>query len=346
MRCGGYILGIVSLCLLSCWNPRSKQPVEQTRFLMDTVVRVAVYEETLSKEQIGTVIDSAFQIMEEVEARTSVYVDSSEVMRINKASGRRRVPILPETFSLLKQSVEVSEATGGAFDITVGAIKSAWQFEADHPRVPEASEIQSLLPRVNYRNILMDTDNVLLAERGMRIDMGGVAKGFVIDRGVGVLREAGIRAGLVDAGGDLRIFGQHPYRDKWKIGIRHPRSHEGELMGVLETEASSIATSGDYERYFIQDGKRYHHILNPKTGYPAEDCISVTIVAENAVQADAYATAVFVLGPTYGMALIERRDDLEGLIVFQKKNVLGTLVSAGLRDRVQFTEEFESGIAQ
>ncbi len=342
MRRGGTIVGIIILCLLSCQNPSGKQPVEQTRFLMDTVVRVAVYEETLSKEEIEMAIDRAFQIMEEVEARTSVYVDSSEVIRINKASGRCRVPILPEMFSLLKQSMEVSEATGGAFDITVGAIKSAWQFEANHPHVPEASEIESLLPKVNFRNILLGKDNVLLAERGMRIDMGGVAKGFVIDRGVGVLREAGIRAGLVDAGGDLRIFGQHPYRDRWKIGIRHPRSHEGELMGVLETEASSIATSGDYERYFIQDGKRYHHILNPKTGYPADGCISVTIVAESAVLADAYATAVFVLGPDDGMALIERRDDLEGLIVFEKENVLDYLVSTGLQDRVQFTEKVES----
>ena len=346
MRRGGYIVGIVSLCLVSCQNPGGKKPVEQTRFLMDTVVRVAVYEETLSKEKIGNAIDRAFQVMEEAEVRTSVYVDSSEVVRINDASGRRRVPILPETFSLLKQSVEVSVATGGAFDITVGAIKSAWHFEADHPHVPDASEIRSLLPRVNFRRILLGKDNVLLAERGMRIDMGGVAKGFVIDQGVGVLKGAGIRAGLIDAGGDLRIFGQHPYRDRWKIGIRHPRSHEGELIGVLETDASSIATSGDYERYFIQDGKRYHHILDPKTGYPAEGCISVTVVAESAVLADAYATAVFVLGPAEGMTLIEHRDDLEGLIVFEKENVLGTLVSSGLRDRVQFTEKIESRVAQ
>lgn len=243
---------------------------------------------------------------------------------------------------LLKKSIEVSEATGGAFDATVGAIKSAWNFEADHPRVPDASQIRSLLPRVNFRKILFTKDSVFLSDSGMRIDMGGIAKGLVIDRGVGVLRETGVRAGLVEAGGDLRIFGRHPYREKWKIGIRHPRSHEGELIGVLETDASSIATSGDYERYFIQDGKRYHHILNPKTGYPAEGCISVTIVAESALLADAYATAVFVLGPKDGMALIERLDALEGIIVFKKENVLETLVSAGLRDSVQFTEEFKS----
>ena len=177
MRCGGIIAGILSLCLVSCQNSGSKKPVEQTRFLMDTVVRVVVYEETMSNEKIGNAIDRAFQVMEEVEARTSVYVDSSEVMRINDASGHHPVRVLPETFLLLKKSIEVSEATGGAFDATVGAIKLAWNFEADHPRVPDASQIRSLLPRVNFRKILFGKDSVFLSDSGMRIDMGGIAKG-------------------------------------------------------------------------------------------------------------------------------------------------------------------------
>ena len=289
-------LKILFFGIISCQRTGRYEPIDGMRFLMDTLIRISIYDRTLPRKKIETAMNRAFKMMKAIEERTSVYVDTSEIMHLVKASGTRAVGVSSETLMLLKKSVEVSERTRGAFDITVGVIKSLWGFDTEHPTVPDSSLVQSLLSKVNYKDIHFQGDGVFLRKRGMRVDLGGIAKGHIIDRGVDVLREAGIQSGIIEAGGDLRIFGKHPIREKWNIAIRHPRSNEGAFFGVLATEEISIATSGDYERYFYKDGKRYHHILDPQTGYPAEGCISVTVVAESALLADAYATAVFVLG--------------------------------------------------
>lgn len=170
----------------------------------------------------------------------------------------------------------------------------------------------------------------------MCVDLGGIAKGLIINRGVDVLREAGIQSGIIEAGGDLRIFGNHPVREKWNIAIRHPRSDEGAFFGVLATDETGIATTGDYERYFYNDGKRYHHILDPQTGYPAEGCISVTVVAESALLADAYATAVFVLGIDEGMALIDRLPSVDGIIIYEEEDRIQYKISERLQQMIEF----------
>ncbi len=334
-----YLLLTIFLVLLegiSCSSVRKKQPVEEIRFMMDTVVRISVYDQELPERKIKKVIDRAFERMARIEAIISVSIDTSYVTRISEESGVAAVNVSPEVLALLKSSVEVSKKTRGAFDITIGVIKNQWGFDSDHAHVPEISLIHSLLPLVNYRNIQFADGKVMLTQPGMRIDLGGIAKGYIIDQGVEVLQDEGIDSGIVEAGGDLRIFGHHPYRKIWRIGIRHPRKGEGKLIGVLETNETSIATSGDYERYFIQDGKRYHHILDPKTGFPARGCASVTIVTKNALLADGYATGVFVLGPKKGIALIDSLPSIEGLIIYTKDDSLKHVVSQGFRQNIHF----------
>ena len=321
--------------LIGCRGPDPQHPITETRFLMDTVVRIAVYDEGMTREDIRAAIERAFEVMRAVEAKTSMYVDSSEVSRIAKEAGRDYVRVSDEIFWLLNESVKVSEETRDAFDVTVGVVKRLWDFDSDHPSVPDSLRVKSCLAKVDYRGIRFRDGEVFLRESGMQIDLGGIAKGYVIDRGVEVLEEAGVRSGIVDAGGDLRIFGRHPWRETWRIGIRHPRKQEGELFGVLETGPGSIFTSGDYERYFVEYGKRYHHILDPKTGFPAEGCVSVTVAAESGVLADAYATAVFVMGPAEGMTLIERLPGVEGLIIYEEGDQLRYVVSEGLRRKIQ-----------
>lgn len=323
------VICVFSLGLISCGDSRGHGPVERTRFLMDTVVRVSVYDKGMSERKIGEAIDRVFREMEKIEAKASIHVDTSEVLRLVEESGKSPIRVSPEIFWLLKKSVEVSDETRGAFDVSVGVVKDLWGFDTDHPSVPDRSTVQSILPKVDYREIDLRDGEVFLRQSGMRIDLGGIAKGYIIDQGIRILQEEGIRSGLVEAGGDLRVFGSHPDRKVWRIGIRHPRGEEGELFGVLETAAVSIATSGDYERYFVRDGKRYHHILDPKTGFPANRCISVTIVAECALLADAYATAVFVLGPVKGMALIKDHPSIEGMIIYEVEGQCHHVVSEG-----------------
>jgi len=334
-----YLLLTIFLIFLegiSCSKVQKKQPIEKVRFLMDTVVRISVYDYELPERKIKKAIDRAFKEMSRIEAMTSSSIDTNYIARISKESGVTAVNVSPEVFSLMKNSVEVSEKTHGAFDITIGLIKNQWAFDSDHAHVPDILLIHSLLPLVNYRNIQFDHRKIMLTQPGMRIDLGGIAKGYIIDQGVKVLQNEGIKSGIVEAGGDLRIFGHRPYRKMWRIGIRHPREGEGKLIAVLETNETSIATSGDYERYFIQNGKRYHHILDPKTGFPARGCVSVTIVTKNALLADGYATGVFVLGPEKGIALIDNLPSVEGVIMYTKGDTLKHVVSQGLRQNIHF----------
>lgn len=330
---------LLPLLLLVAWSGCGKSPqtgpVEDTRFLMDTAVRIAVYEAPLSQAQIESAIQGAFEAMQDVERKTSAHQSESDVARLNRCAGGEAVPVSEETRAVLHEAVHVSAVTNGAFDPTIAPIQELWGFFSGSPTVPEDSEIRSRLPLVDYSRIEWIGNKVRLGEPGVGLDLGGIAKGFNIDRAVEALRSAGVRSALVDAGGDLRIFGPHPKNPHWRIGIKHPRRGRGSLFGVIETGPVSIATSGDYERFFIREGRRYHHILDPKTGRPARGCISVTVVTDNAVQADAYATAVFVMGPDKGMALIESRPDLEGVILYKEDGEIRTRISSGLKNKVQ-----------
>ena len=204
--------------------------------------------------------------------------------------------------------------------------------------MPEAGEIAAQLPLVDYRQVLVDSPLVRLARAGMAIDVGGIAKGMAIDLACEALLENGCTDFIVDAGGDLRVQTGPLSQQTPKIWIKHPRL-TGTLWGYLTLTSGSVATSGDYERFFWgPDSTRYHHILDPLTGYPARGCVSVTIVSETALLADALATAVFVLGPDKGMFLIDSLPEIEGLILFEKNHQLNYVMSPGLSDKLTITE--------
>lgn len=322
------------LCFLCCRTVDKPVPFEDSQFLLDTLVRVSVYDQVHSTAQVKKAVDQAFRLMEEIESKTSIHMDSSEVSRIVRNAGQNAVKVSEETIYLLKESAKISDQTDGAFDITIGLIKELWGFDRIPFQVPDSGEIRKSLAHVNYQDVVIKDNTVMLRSSPMRIDLGGIAKGYIIDRAVALLEEKGMQSGIVEAGGDLRIWGNHPNREKWKIGIKHPRK-ANELIGILSTTAVSVATSGDYERFFMKDGKRYHHLLDPKTGYPASGCISATIVSENALLADAYATAVFILGPEKGMQFIEEKPEIEGLILYEQDGKIQSKISQGIRDQIQ-----------
>jgi thiamine biosynthesis lipoprotein len=276
--------------------------------------------------------ESVFVEFERLEALMSTWRPGSDVLRINAAAGVQPVPVAADVRDVLRQARQISEWTDGTFDVTFGALTDVWKFDHDQDNsIPSPEAIRARLPLIDYRQIEIDdrAGTVFLRRKGMKIHLGGIGKGYAVDHALGILRRAGLRDFMIQAGGDLYVGGRKDGRP-WRLGIQDPRGPEGDSFATLDLSDSTFSTSGDYARYFIKDGVRYHHILDVRTGQPARLCRSVTIVSESPVVADAIAKGVFILGPEKGMALAERIPHLEVVIVTAKNEVL---VSPGLKDR-------------
>ncbi len=274
-----------------------------------------------------------FAEFERLDALLSVWKPGSDVIRLNDAPVNTPVPVHDDTRRVLHAAAQVSEWTGGSFDVTFGALAEVWKFDHDQDgRVPTAAEIATRLPRVNYRAVTIDdaAGTAAHTRAGVRVHLGGIGKGFAVDHAVAILRAAGLRDFLIQAGGDLYAGGQAG-DTPWRLGIQDPRGPGSEPFAAVELGDATFSTSGDYERFFEKDGVRFHHILDPATGQPARGCRSVTIVARDATVADGLSTGVFILGPDRGMALVERLPDVEAVIVTADNQVR---ISSGLQGRV------------
>ena len=308
------------------------QPIEQARILMDTFVQIVVYDQNRPTDELEQIIDLAFDRMREIDRITNIYDEVSLISAINKNAGNNPVEIDSVLQKLIIASNNVSELSAGAFDITIETIKRLWNFSSESPGIPDSIEINDQLKYVNFQNIILENKKISFKLSGVKIDLGAIAKGYAIDEAIKVLLQHGIKDAMVNAGGDLRAICSSLTSDRRRVWIKHPRIADS-LYGYFKMDNGSVATSGDYERYFIKDSTRYHHVLNPKTGYPARDCVSVTIQTKSAMMADALATAVFVLGIKKGMDLINRLPDVEGIILFKKEKKLCWKASAGLDEK-------------
>ena len=278
--------------------------------------------------------DEAFAEFDRIERLMTTWTEESEVSRINAAAGSGRpVKVSEEMLLVLERAAEVSRITGGAFDITVGAFSGVWKFDEDRDdTIPEARLVEERRGLVNWQDVVIDPKSrtAMLRRKGQRITLGGIAKGYAVDRAVAILRKAGVVDFMVQAGGDLYVSGQRGDR-KWRVGIRDPRGPREEFFAFSEVKDMAFSTSGDYERYVIKDGKRYHHILDPSTGYPAVRTRSVTVMAKDALTADQLSTGLFVLGPEKGMELVRRRPEVEAVFVGTDNAVT---LSSGLQGRL------------
>src|SRR3972149_3192445 len=307
---------LLSLCLLSLVSAfkseaeNIKKRFSETRLLMGTVVEVIVIadNESVARKSIA----EAFSAMERVDRLMSNFKEDSDISRINKGAGSKAVAVDSDVVEVIKKSIYYSEISDGAFDITIGGVEELYKFE-DKGRMPEKGKFKNSVSLVGYKNIIINGNTVRLIKKGMKLDLGGIAAGYAVDKGIDAIKKWGINNALINAGGDIRVTGESE-NGKWKIGILHPRE-ENKLINTLTLKDISVTTSGDYRKYFISGGKRYHHILNPSTGLPTEGVQSVTIIAPFAVDADALATAVFVMGKKNGMKLVEKLKDIEGIII-------------------------------
>ena len=336
-------LMVVALIIVFTTRHRRREdgvPVEE-RILMGTLVSVSVRDPGSCDAREA--IDAAFAEIARVESLTTRYARDSEVIRLNEAwldgaspesSHLVSVSVDREVARLVAHSLLLSSVTGGAFDITVEPLVELWSFGTDDFSVPSETEVAEAVALVGYERVLVDTAAATVAmPPGAGVDLDGVAKGYAVDRAMAVLRDLGVAAAVIDAGGDVRLLGQPLELDNWRVGVMDPRS-DG-LMGVLSVPGGAVATSGDYQRFETVDGMRYHHILDPSSGYPARGVVSVTVLAGTCEEADALATGVFVLGADAGMELVENLKGVEALIVEGDGPVEAVRVSSGLTDRFE-----------
>jgi len=295
---------------------------KETRLLMGTVVEITIGHPDRDLARVAA--GEAFDEIARVDALLSSHNPRSEIARLNASGAAEAVAVSDEVFALLARADTIRTATAGAFDVTVGPLVELWQF--DHGgRVPEEDELASALASVGGTRLELDgkAGTVRFLAEGMRIDLGAIGKGYAVDRAAAILGSAGIESAIIDAGGDIRLLGSRPGKDFWRIAVRHPREPSRFLLG-LDLAETAVVTSGDYERFFMVGETRYHHILDPRTGHPARQCSSVTVVAPDTAGADAYATAAFVLGPEEGLRYLRSLPGVEGIIVDAKGERLWT----------------------
>jgi thiamine biosynthesis lipoprotein len=316
------LLLLLALCPLPAWADWYSDSQDK----MGTRIDVQLWHE--DGDTAGELLQAAMAEFDRIEAAMSTYRDSSEISRVNREAANAPVRMSTELFTLVMLSLELSEITGGAFDITYDSVGQLYDFRARQR--PDAAAIAARLESINYEYVELDAkaQTIRFLEPGVRINLGGIAKGYAVESVISLLREAGVSHALATAGGDTRLLGDRRGKP-WLVGIRDPDDESG-LVTRLGLVDEAVSTSGDYERFFVEDGERYHHILDPGTGRSAGSVRSVTIIGPDATMTDALSTSVFVLGQAGGLDLIEKLDGYEAIVVDTERRVR---VSAGLDSR-------------
>jgi len=306
--------------------------VERTRPSMGTELRLTAW--TDDEPEVVAAFEAIFQEFDRLEGLLSNWQEDSDVQRLNAAAGKHPVRVGTELRDVLQAARQISDWTGGKFDVTFGVMSGLWRFDYQDQdgRIPDHNEVVRRRALINYRDLEVDERNgvAFLRREGMVVNVGGIGKGYAVDRARAILHDRRFRDFLIQFGGDMYAAGREGDR-AWKLGIQDPRGPANRIFATVDVSDSTFSTSGDYARSFLKDGRRYHHILDPATGEPSQGCRSVTILTGSATIADGLSTGVFVLGPERGMALIEQLPDVEGIIVSSKNEVL---VSSGLKGRV------------
>ena len=305
------------------------QAFREARVSLYTIVTITVYSE--SEQKAKAAIDATYTELDRLGRLLNFYSEDSEVSMINRFSGIKPVKVSTDTLDVIDRALYISRSTDGAFDITIGPIVKLWDFEKKI--LPGEKAIKEKLYLVNYRNVVVDTVNstVFLRKKGMQIDLGGIEKGYAAERAVEVLKKNGITAGIIAVGGEVKPFGTKPDSGIWRVGIKNPHQKDknDEIIAIVKLADEAISTSGGYEKFFIKDGKLYHHILDPSTGYPVYECQSVSVIAKNAP--DGFPTGIFVLGPQKGLKILKKLG-LDGIIIDKSGEILTT---EGIKDKLE-----------
>lgn len=284
--------------------------VEAQDFVLNTTCTISVYG---TDDQ--SLADKGIEVCKEYEKMLSKTVPGSDIYKINN-SGGKPVQVSDDTIKLIKKSIEYSKKTEGLFDITVGELTDTWNFTSDNPKVPEAAQIEGILPHVGYHNIKMEGNKVWITDDRAKLDLGAIAKGYIADKVAERLKKDGVKRAIINLGGNVVTIGEKQAGFPWIVGIEQPFSNRTEVAGLVESKNNSVVTSGIYERKFEENGVLYHHVLDPKTGWPRKtDLESVTIITKKSVDGDVLSTSCLLLGFEKGKKLIESTPGAEGVFM-------------------------------
>lgn len=304
---------VVIITQVSC---SSNEPVSKTGFYLNTNCQIDIMDK--SKSEGEEIIDGAFKLVAGLENQLSRTASGSDIYKINHAKGQP-VKVSDETIELIKQGMKISEETNGEFDITVGKLTDIWDFSAAEPRKPADSDIKKAAATVGYKNIKIEGNKVRLINPDTWLDLGATAKGYIADKATEYVESKGVKAGIINLGGNIVTIGRKPDGDRpWKIGIEAPYSDRKEIVGAVEMEDQTVVTSGTYERFFEENGKKYHHILNTKTGYPADSditAISILSTKGNSGMCDVFSTTSLLLGKEKAIKFMDKQKGFEYMII-------------------------------
>ena len=299
-----------ALILTTGCSSLSKEPLSYTGTAFDTVINIQIFD---SNEQ--ELIENCKTICQNYEEKFSRTIDTSEISKINAAGGAP-VEVSDETIQIINKGIYYGEMSNGAFDITIGSLTSLWGFSDENASVPTSESISDALKHVDYKNIVINDNYVQLLDPDAKLDLGGIAKGYIADCLKEYLEQEGVDHALINLGGNILAVGNKLDKSDFNIGIQNPKNKDGEPITTVTLNDQSVVTSGNYQRYFEQNGEKYHHLLDPKTGYPSNNGLnSVTIITNSSLTADALSTTCFVLGPERGMKLVNQLDNVEAVFI-------------------------------
>ena len=322
------IIATVIITQTACKNTKDVEPVSKEGFYLDTVCKISIYDMDgdLDKEKAEAAINKAYKRCRELENTLSNTIESSEVSQINSAGGKW-VTVGKDTLKVVKAGVKYGELSNGDFDITIGSVSGLWDFQSENPVVPEQSKITEALKHVNYKNIQFDGNKIRLTDPQAKLDLGGIAKGYVADELTTLLEKEGVTSAVINLGGNISTIGSKPDGSPFIIGIEKPYTDRTEIIGTTTADNQTVVTSGIYERQFQKDGKIYHHVLSSKTGYPAETQLeAVSLVAKKgrSMDIDAMSTICLMKGVDGGKAFIKKQKGVEAVFSAQGKEVAKT----------------------
>lgn len=333
----GIIILIIIVIITALYNGKKEYGYfERTVFLLGTMINLKIWGGD-GEEAIEEAIDK----LNYIEDNMSAFKENSDIGKINSSKGET-VLVSKDSFDLIRKTIEYSDITEGAFDPTIRPLVKLWGIGAKDDYIPEKNEIIEELKLVNYKDIQFNINNrsIRLKNKKQSIDLGGIAKGYAADEVKSIFTKNGIKSAIIDLGGNVFVMGNKIDNTPWNVGVQDPYKNRGEYVGYLKLKDKSIVTSGYYEKYFEKDGECFHHIIDPKTGYPSDSIIvSATIVSDKSIDGDGLSTGIYILGVDKGIEIINNKEEIEGVIITENKKIY---ITSGLKDSFILTnEEYE-----
>ncbi|QEK12438.1 FAD:protein FMN transferase [Crassaminicella thermophila] len=330
-----FLIGVIFILIISsgCSINSKNKPVSKTEFVLGTIVTIQIFDNASDE-----VFHKVFDRLREIENKMTINRENSEVININSKAGKDFVKVSDDTYYVIKKGKYFSKLAKGRFDISIGPLVKLWNIGTESAHVPPKEDIHIKKNLVNYNNVILNESekSVMLKKEGMILDLGGIAKGYASDEIVKIFKKKNIKHAIINLGGNVFAYGNKPDGSLWKIGIQNPFSQRGDSIGFVNVANKTVVTSGIYERFFEEDGRRYHHILDPNTGYPVENNLAgVSIITNKSIDADALSTSVFSLGLNKGIKLIERLEDTEAIFITKDFEVY---VTSGLVEYFTLTD--------